>query len=159
MVSASESFEKQFRRGFRAALRTEVAPRLSEIGFEIEGLGGYSLRWNESFTFSTNIRESKRNKFGAQEFTVLFSIWMMEQSDRRVRGIWLPTPNELHFASLSEIETVGPRLLDGVLHSAVPLAVENWGDAAEPKVASLVAETPTRDALQKGAWTIPGSAA
>ncbi len=158
-VSASESFEKEFRRGFRTILREEVGPKLSAVGFEIEGLGGYSVQWNESFTFATNIRESKSNKFGDQEFRVLFSIWMMEQPDRRVRGIWLPTPNELSFGSLAELEAVGPTLLDGVLRSAVPLAVEKWGVPTQTRVSSVAAESSIADALLRGAWVIPGSAA
>jgi len=89
----AESNEMNFRRFFRCALDTEVEPALSALGFEIEGKGGYSLRRNDGFDFATNIRESKGNRFGAEKFDVLFSIWMIESGeDRRVRGIWLPIP-------------------------------------------------------------------
>jgi len=154
-MSAAESQEKEFRRLFRAALSAEVTPVLSGIGFENEGIGGYSLRRNEAFTLATNIRESKRNKFGAAQFEVLFSIWMMEEPERWVRGIWLPTPHEWMFGSPEEMESVGARLLEGVLNSAVPLAAEKWGPPVSTEVASVAADTAPEAARQKGDWHIP----
>jgi hypothetical protein len=153
-VGTRGSKEKEFRRGFLAAL-DEVADAFSGFGFEIKGPGGYSLRWNDTFELATNIRESKRNRFGADEFEVLFSIWMMEDPDRFVRGIWLPIPREWTFNSPEQISGVAGRLLDGVLRSAVPLAGEEWGLPSREEVASVASKTPLDAARELGGWHIP----
>jgi hypothetical protein len=75
----------------RVALDTELAPALTDVGFEIQGKGGYSIQWNSGLDLARNIRESKWNKFGAERFVVLFSIWMIETESRRVRWIWKST--------------------------------------------------------------------
>ena len=154
-MAAAKSHEKEFRRLFRAALSDEVTPALGEIGFECED-GGCSLRWNDAFTLAPNIGESKWNKFGAEQFQVLFSIWMIEEPDRWVRGIWLPIPQQWRFDTRDEMETVGGRLLKGILHSAVPLAEERWGVPQSAEAASVAAQTTLAVARQTGEWHIPG---
>jgi hypothetical protein len=156
-VGSNESFEKEARRLYRTALETEVAPALSMLGFEIKGKGGYSLQWNDAFEFVTNMSESKSNKFGAQRFEVLFSIWLMQSEDRHVRGIWLPIPRDWRFDSLEEMDGVGQRLLEGVLNSAVPLAEEKWGAPTNSELAAMAARTDLEAARSMGAWHIPGS--
>jgi len=158
-VSSPQSHEKEFRRLFRTALDSEVTPALSRIGFETKGIGGYSLQWNDHVELATNIRESKWNKFGAEQFEVLFSIWMMEAPKRWVRGIWLPVPRRWTFGSPEEIETVGSRLLDGVLLSALSLAADRWGAPTSAEVAAVAAETPLEVARDSGDWHIPGEEA
>lgn len=154
-MSPAVSHEKEFRRLFRAALSSEVTPVLSGIGFKYED-GGYWLSWNESFTLATNIRESKWNKFGAEQFEVVFSIWMIEEPDRWVRGIWLPIPHQWKFDSPDEMGTLGARLLVGILRSAIPLAVERWGAPRGAETASVALETTLEVARQTGEWHIPG---
>ena len=155
-MSGNESIEKEGRQLYRTALDTEVAPALSLLGFEFKGKGGYSLQWNDAFDFATNMRESKSNKFGAQKFGVLFSIWMMESEDRHVRGIWLPIPRNWTFDSLGAMDGLGDRLLDGVLHSAVPLAVEKWGPPSSSELAAMATMSDLEVARSMGAWHIPG---
>ena len=127
------------------------------LGFEIRGKGGYSLQWNDTFDFATNMRESKSKKFGAQRFEVLFSIWLMQSEDRHVCGIWLPIPRDWTFDSLEEMGGVGQRLLEGVLNSAVPLAEEKWVAPSNSELAVMAARTDLGVARSMGAWHIPGS--
>jgi hypothetical protein len=155
-VGAAKSKEGQFRQLFLSALDTETAPALSALGFEIKGPGGYSLQWNEAFELATNIRESKNNRFGAEQFEVLISIWMMEAPDRHVRGIWLPIPNGWKFDDPETMGAVGNRLLAGVLRSAIPLAVERWGLPSKVEIAEVASETPANVAREIGSWHIPG---
>jgi hypothetical protein len=155
-MGGNESIEKEGRRLYRTALDAEVAPALSMFGFEIKGRGGYSLRWNDAFELATNMRESKSNKFGAQTFEVLFSIWMMESEDLRVRGIWLPIPSDWTFESLEAMDGVGHRLLEGVLYSAVPLATEKWGPPSNTELSAIATEPDLEVARSMGAWHIPG---
>jgi hypothetical protein len=155
-MGGNESIEKEGRRVYRTALDTEVAPALSMLGFEIKGRGGYLLQWNDSFEFATNVRESKSNKFGAQTFEVLFSIWMMESEDRHVRGIWLPIPNNWTYDSLEAMDGIGHRVLEGSLYSAVRLAVDKWGPPSNSELAAMVAETDLEVAGSIGAWHISG---
>lgn len=86
-MSGTESNEKQLRQFFRTALDTEVTPGLSRIGLETKGIGGYTSQWNDVFELATNIQESKWNKFGAERFEVLFSMWIVDAPERWVRGI------------------------------------------------------------------------
>jgi hypothetical protein len=92
------------------------------------GRGGHRVQWNKDFDLATNIGESKWNKFGAETSSVMFSIWMIEREDQWVRGIWLPIPHQWKFESSEAMATVGGRLLEGILHSAIPLAADEWGD-------------------------------
>jgi hypothetical protein len=144
-VGADESNEKKFRRLFRAALNAEVEPALSALGFEIQGRGGYSLQWNSDLDFATNIRESKWNKFGAERFDVLFSIWMIETDSRRIRWIWMPTPDPdgggWRYDSPDAMEGLGQRMIDSVLCSAVPLAFNVFGPPAHERLAQIARET------------------
>lgn len=114
-MGGDESNEKKFRRLFRAALDSEVEPGLSAFGFEIKGAGGCSLQWNDASEFARNIRESKWNTFGADEFEVLFSVWMIEDQERWVRGIWLPIPHQWRFDTVGALDGLGERLLDCIL--------------------------------------------
>ena len=143
-MGGDESNEKKFRPLFRAALNAEVEPALSALGFEIEGRGGYSLRWNSDFDFATNVREGKWNKFGAERFDVLFSIWMIETESRRVRLIWKPTPDlggGWRYDSPDAMEGLGQRILDAVLCSAVPLASNVFGPPAHKRLAQIARQT------------------
>lgn len=153
-MAATRSKETEFRKGFLSAL-DEVADALSDLGFEVKGPGGYSLRWNSTFELATNIRESKWNRFGAEQFEVPFSIWMMEDPDRFVRGIWLPIPHEWTFDSPEEMGGIATRLLDGIIRSALPLAVEKWGPPSREEVASVALEASLDAARELGGWHIP----
>ena len=140
-VDSGESNEKKSRRLYRAALDTEVVPALSALGFEIEGRGGYLLRWNNDLGFATNIRESKWNKFGAEKFDILFSIWMIETDGRRVRWIWKPADEPWRYESPDAMEGLGQRMIDAVLCSAVPLAFAEFGPPAQERLAELARQT------------------
>jgi hypothetical protein len=156
-VSGEEGIEKKCRRIYRATLDAEVAPALSALGFEVKGRGGYSLLWNEGFDFSTNVRELKWNKFGAKKFDVDLSIWMIETTeDRWVRGIWLPIPHQWIFDSPEAMDGLGDRLLMGILHSAVPLAVEKWGPPSNAQIGAIAVESDLEAARSTGGWHIPG---
>jgi hypothetical protein len=146
--------ETEFRRIFRAALSDEVTPALSAIGFECED-GGCSLRWNDAVTLAPNIGESKWNKFGAEQFQVLFSIWVIEEPDRWVRAIWLPIPQEWKVGTRDEMGKVGGRLLRGILHSAIPLAAKRWGVPQSAEAASMASQTTLAVARQAGKWHVP----
>jgi len=126
------------------------------LGFETKGRGGYRVQWNKDFELSTNIGDSKQNTFGNEKFDVLFSIWMIENKGQCVRGIWLPTSDPWQFDSAEAMVTLGDRLLDGILHSAVALAVEKWGAPLSPDIADLAVETPLEVARSTGGWHIPG---
>ncbi len=143
-MEGDESNEKKFRRLFRAALDAEVAPAFSALGFEIQGRGGYSLHWNDDLDFATNIREGKWNKFGAEKFDVLFSIWMIETESHRVRWIWKPRPDlggGWRYESPDAIEGLGQRVIDAVLCSAVPLAFNDFGPPVHERLAQLATQT------------------
>jgi hypothetical protein len=155
-VDGEESNEKKLRRLYRTALGAEVEPALTAIGFEAKGRGGYRLNWNKDFDLATNIGESKSNKFGAESFDVVFSIWMIENEDQRVRGIWLPIPHQWKFDSSDAMDGLGDRLLEGILRSAVPLAVEKWGPPSRPEIADVATKTALEVARSNGGWHIPG---
>lgn len=119
-----------------------MAPALSALGFETQGAGGYSLRWNGHFDFTTNVRPHKWHTFQGK-FDAQFSIWMMEAEDESVRGIWLPVSDEWRYESPESMDDLGDRLREGILGSAVPLAVEQWGHPSDREIAAL---------SQRGIW-------
>jgi len=142
---------------FRTALETEVAPALSALGFDVTEPGGCTIPWNDAYLLATNIRESKYNQFGAEQFDVLFSIWMIEEPpDRRVRGIWLPIPQQWSYDDPEAMTGIGGRLLDGIVRSAIPLATEKYGPPSDDQIAELAARTELSFAREIGEWHVPG---
>jgi hypothetical protein len=50
--------------------------------------------------------------------------------------------------------TVDGRLLEGILHSAIPLAADEWGDPSSPDIALVAAQTALEVARTRGDWHI-----
>lgn len=146
-----ESNEKKFRKVYRAALASEIGPTLRALGFEGEK-GGYVAPWNDELRFAVTIRESKWNKFGAAKFQVLPNVWVLETNERGVRWIWVPNPDpdEWTFDTDEAIATVGRKLVDAILRSAVPLALEALGPPLDERMAAIAAQTSPGEARTLG---------
>ena len=152
VVVEPESNERRFRRVYRTALATKLGPTLLDLGFE-GGKGEYVTSWNEDFDLRVMIRESKWNRFGSSTFDVLLSSSMTEKGSRRVRWIWKPTPErggDWRFESDDAVEGLGQKMIDAVLRSAVPLALDDFGPPSNQQLAELARRTGPDDARAIG---------
>lgn len=93
------------------------------------------------------------DKFGAEKFDVLFTIWMIETESRRVRWTWKPTAEPggaWRYESPDAMQSLGQRLIDAVLCSAVPLALDAFGPPAHEGLAELARQTTPEVARNAG---------